>query len=414
MVSTPVTVEPQEDRSVDRPRKRSRRAFFSLGLLGGAAAIGGGVNEFADRDEAGGVTAGEGGRLRLGEIPIARADRLPASAADFGARGDGTTDDTAALQRAIDLLERDGGGSLFLPAGTYRTSRPLAVRGDSVRFVGSGRGATAIRNADSDVVRFGAPGSTAKFISFEALTLDARGGGHCLASGGRGLEQSEFRDVTLRQADGGRSILHWVDGGVFVDNLFTHSLLEHVSGSTVPAFNLVSSRGEINTNTWQRCRCNFGGTHFFHLESLAAQSYLYDNAFRDITAEVVRGGFARLLSTYSTTFENVANWDMDAAGPSTGDWILVGRKPGRPASVMTRIVGGGRRAGRLGPRLNDIRLERDGAELTRISHVGTPTREGYHIDLGANRTTQVLEVQNPVLLNVPAAVAPAAPAGASP
>ena len=40
---------------------------------------------------------------------------------DFGAKGDGTTDDTAAIQRAIDTAGRTG-GELRFPPGTYRVS----------------------------------------------------------------------------------------------------------------------------------------------------------------------------------------------------------------------------------------------------------------------------------------------------
>ena len=38
---------------------------------------------------------------------------------DFGASGDGQTDNTEALQRAIDTCSRDGGGTVILSSGTY-------------------------------------------------------------------------------------------------------------------------------------------------------------------------------------------------------------------------------------------------------------------------------------------------------
>ena len=38
---------------------------------------------------------------------------------DFGAKGDGTTLDTTAVQAAIDACTRDGGGTVLVPAGTF-------------------------------------------------------------------------------------------------------------------------------------------------------------------------------------------------------------------------------------------------------------------------------------------------------
>src|SRR5262245_14710561 len=43
---------------------------------------------------------------------------------DFGARGDGTTDDTAAIQHALDRAN----GVLQFPRGNYRISRTMEIR----------------------------------------------------------------------------------------------------------------------------------------------------------------------------------------------------------------------------------------------------------------------------------------------
>jgi hypothetical protein len=47
--------------------------------------------------------------------------------AAFGARKDGTSDDTEALQRALDTAARDGGGTVFLPGGIYCVRGHLSV-----------------------------------------------------------------------------------------------------------------------------------------------------------------------------------------------------------------------------------------------------------------------------------------------
>src|SRR3954467_14059899 len=60
------------------------------------------------------------------------------TAQDFGARGDGTTDDSAAIQAAVDKAAANvGGGIVFVPAGRYRVTRTIVVwRG--VRVLGYG------------------------------------------------------------------------------------------------------------------------------------------------------------------------------------------------------------------------------------------------------------------------------------
>jgi hypothetical protein len=47
--------------------------------------------------------------------------------AAFGAKGDGQADDTAAIQKALDAAGAAGGGTVFLPHGTFRVTAPLNV-----------------------------------------------------------------------------------------------------------------------------------------------------------------------------------------------------------------------------------------------------------------------------------------------
>ncbi|MFC3768598.1 glycosyl hydrolase family 28-related protein [Paenibacillus sp. GCM10012303] len=47
---------------------------------------------------------------------------------DFGAKGDGVSDDTLALQRAIDSLAAFEGGDIIVPPGTYNTTNTITVK----------------------------------------------------------------------------------------------------------------------------------------------------------------------------------------------------------------------------------------------------------------------------------------------
>jgi hypothetical protein len=68
--------------------------------------------------------------------------------ASYGATGDGSTDDTAAIQSAIDTGISNGGGTVYLPNGTYVISDELVV-GDGISIEGDGRDATAIETDQS-------------------------------------------------------------------------------------------------------------------------------------------------------------------------------------------------------------------------------------------------------------------------
>jgi Pectate lyase superfamily protein/Right handed beta helix region len=64
---------------------------------------------------------------------------------DFGATGNGTSDDTPAVQRA---LRAASGGTLFFPTGVYRLNSIVLDPGSSARLLGAGQGATVLEHAD--------------------------------------------------------------------------------------------------------------------------------------------------------------------------------------------------------------------------------------------------------------------------
>ena len=61
---------------------------------------------------------------------------------DFGAVGDGTTDDTAAIQAAINYIA--GNAVVLFPRGTYKITDTLTIGNDRMNLVGAGIGATKI------------------------------------------------------------------------------------------------------------------------------------------------------------------------------------------------------------------------------------------------------------------------------
>lgn len=65
---------------------------------------------------------------------------------DFGAVGDGVTDDTTAIQAAINRASDKGGGTVYLPAGKYIQSQTLVLKA-KVKLLGDGKELTTIEKA---------------------------------------------------------------------------------------------------------------------------------------------------------------------------------------------------------------------------------------------------------------------------
>lgn len=70
----------------------------------------------------------------------------------FGVIGDGITDDTQAIQSAIDFVNSAGGGQLLFPQGEYLATR-LTIR-SFVNLVGEGKGITFLRCTDNGAGSF--------------------------------------------------------------------------------------------------------------------------------------------------------------------------------------------------------------------------------------------------------------------
>lgn len=70
---------------------------------------------------------------------------LAVSVKDFGALGDGATDDTTAIQAAYDRVKARGGGWVYWPIGTYKITTAISIDTASLNTMGAGR-ATVVKN----------------------------------------------------------------------------------------------------------------------------------------------------------------------------------------------------------------------------------------------------------------------------
>lgn len=85
---------------------------------------------------------------------------------DFGAKGDGSHDDTAAIQSAIAAAQTAGGGTVYVPSGTYKTTATLSITAAKITVEGEGASSIiACAFAAGDILRVARTSSTAALIA---------------------------------------------------------------------------------------------------------------------------------------------------------------------------------------------------------------------------------------------------------
>jgi len=107
---------------------------------------------------------------------------------DVGAAGDGTTDDTAAIQATIDACGATGGGAVYLPACTYLvdvqpSGAALDVPYTNIAVTGDGMGSTTIRlkagatqtPASDYLVKAQGNTTSSHWFAMADLTIDGNG-----------------------------------------------------------------------------------------------------------------------------------------------------------------------------------------------------------------------------------------------
>ena len=324
---------------------------------------------------------------------------------DYGAVGDGVTDDTAAINNAIASVSASNGATLFFPTGDYlvNTSALTGLPTGS-KVLGAGR-STKVRVAAGthNLWEFAAGVNS---MMFENITFSVySGGGHVFAPQGS-FNRGYFLAVTATQNNPAKSIWKAPDAG-FLDNKFEGCVFTHNGATSVPTFDFTAATASrYNSNTWERCQCNHtavANSYFFDFATSLASDYNYDNTFRDLTMEFVRGGVARVRTGNNFLFDGI-NVYLEG-NTTTADIFSFGKGGGGLASraIALRNVHRKNGGGGLGASLNDVKLESGGGAFhIHFDNCNTSTLAGFVVDLGSNNNIDIKGCVN-VTFNNPGA-----------
>jgi hypothetical protein len=329
-----------------------------------------------------------------------------------GIVGDNATDNTAAIQAAVDAAIAAGGGAIYLPAGKYVISAEITVTAP-VYFVGDGAAATIIRqtNATANGINFNyvtaKSGGGVRDLTVEAGAGWYAGGFQGTGSTGTGLRVQlafgNFHVSGVSIHNFGRSVAvlgcfytRWSDFRALFFS--TEGILLDKSGAQVGAGNSfhrgkVSNNGFTGTNTSSiGIHILAGGGDMFHGSDVTS-------ANRGIVADPPAGQNVLYLFFDSVLADSSAshNWEFDGTNSkvwSTQCHNCWGAYSTNGAGLVTRganldslrwIGGRLRENGTNGANLKGGKnVEIQGAEIASNSKLTTNTYAGVLIDAGVS------------------------------
>ena len=161
---------------------------------------------------------------------------------DFGATGDGVTDDTVAIQAAVDAVTTAGGG-VFFPDGQYGLSSQITIESTKpVNLFGSGFGAA--NGSDTSMAGYGP--HIYPMNSFAGFAADARS--LIRYQGGTGYGAAGIiNGLTFADTSNGASATndkrgHLIDAALFLEDFsfgqVQNCYFRHLNGSCIEAQNM--------------------------------------------------------------------------------------------------------------------------------------------------------------------------------
>ena len=269
----------------------------------------------------------------------------------YGGVGNGTTDDTAAVQAAFTAAAAVNGtvfiGNLeFLTSSAISLPSGITVAGGAVQGASLSKG--SIVNNTSDVFTCTAVTN----VLFQNVSITASAGHIFDLSSSGTMSSSVFRGCSFNQYATNKGVFYGSGSSVaFIANFVGEgTVISQQATATVSAVTLITSGSQINGNTFSKVELVSGaattaGVPFFHIEAQGG-SYSYDNTFRDILGEQCYTGLITLLSAAYCEIDTCTVYDTTTFYNSliTIDTSSVG---GSYSSQQITISNSGRRGGSL-------------------------------------------------------------------
>jgi hypothetical protein len=298
----------------------------------GGGSVGGNLSVTGNLTVSGTFSAGSFSAPITGPVTDQGGQVYNVKAAPYGASGNGSTDDTAAITSAINAAATSSvRGVVFFPQGQYKISSPLPVI-SGVRYTGTstangyGPGGSVIKSSAGDLFTSTSPGTMGAEI--DHLTLSSQsGGGHIFNFTELTVTLSSFHDLVLLQSNAAKSALYvtetTLNGGAFFGNTFANVWSQAAATNSVPLFFLKVAT--INQNLFQGGRVTMSATSTspaFWFESTNGSGYVFDTEISQTTFEAVSGGAVEFLGADNCKIRESGIYDTGSYNGSAVAWVF--------------------------------------------------------------------------------------------
>jgi hypothetical protein len=315
---------------------------------------------------------------------------IPGSVKDFGAVGDGSTDDTQAVQRAV-----DSGKGVYFPSGVYRISRTVTVSLDQPGF-------TALTADGTARIVHSGPGPAFRFRGLHEGTADPDS------------VQPKVWDTERAPAVSGLEIVgsHPESDGIEADGTMQLTLDRVIIRGCRHAIHLVNRNRNVLITDCHLYDNRGIGVYYdqvnLHQSNIVGCHISYCKG----GGIVSRGGDVRNIQVTGCDIEGnvsgpepTANIHLDSTGGSVGEVAITGctiqHASTAAESANIRITGGGEGGSRIGATreghvtitgnvFSDVQVNVDIASARGVTLVGNTFWMGYRYNLRVKDSRHVV------------------------
>jgi hypothetical protein len=341
------------------------------------------------------LTAGGTGRWLLEKDQI--------SVTDFGAVGGENDADPAAINAAITAANAAGGGTVLVPAGTFKAEAIIPKSNVILRGVGGRRAGSVLKMVTGDMFRFS---ERVDGFRIEDIFLDTSGtapNGHIFNVQEQWLYGGLSRcRILQRRPD--KSILYLrqtageYPNAKMVFNTFSEVDFEHTGAgtATVSAFDVFSTNAiSFQGNAFRECGYWRGSPTqpFMKIDHDASGSANTGNSFINNWLEVLIGGWLHAYSAENWLIQQTIHYDVGAA--VIADHVInLSRQATRAFSRGNKIDGYKRTSGTIATGKYDINLGTN-ANYNIVNNVdGISGNTSVSILAGVNAATRYVTMEN--------------------